>query len=51
VVETLEGAQGAAHVGPGRLARLVRRVPVAERGDPEGRTDSEQAAADHEAAP
>ena len=50
VVATVEGEQGAAAVGPGRLARLWRRVPVAERGAPEGRTDSEQAAADTEAA-
>ena len=50
VVATVEGEQGAAAVGPGRLARLLRRVPVAERGAPEGRTDSEQAAAETEAA-
>ncbi|HEU0103745.1 MAG TPA: SGNH/GDSL hydrolase family protein [Mycobacteriales bacterium] len=51
VVETVAGVQGAAAVGPGRLARLVRRVPVAERGEPEGRTDSEHAAAAQEAVP
>ena len=50
VVATVEGEQGAAAVGPGRLARLWRRVPVAGTGAPEGRTDSEQAAADTEAA-
>lgn len=44
VVETLEGEQGAAAVGPGRLARLRRRVPLAGRA-PEGRTDSEAVAA------
>jgi len=49
VVATVEGEQGAAAVGPGRLARLLRRVPVAERAAPEGRTASEQAAADTEA--
>lgn len=40
VVETVEGDQGAAAVGPGRLAWLRRRVPLAEGEDPEGRTDS-----------
>lgn len=49
VVETVRGAQGAAAAGPGRLARLVRRVPMAGRGAPEGRTPSEQGAADQEA--
>ncbi len=49
VVETVEGAQGAAAVGPGRLARLVRRVPLVGRVEPEGRTGSEQAAAADEA--
>lgn len=49
VVETVEGAQGAAAVGPGRLARLVRRVPLVGRGAPEGRTASEQSAVADEA--
>lgn len=39
-VETLEGEQGAAAVGPGRLARLRRLLPLAGRGEPEGRTDA-----------
>ena len=51
VVEALEGEQGAASAGPGRLARLVRRVPLVGRGDPEGRTRSEAAAAAQEASP
>jgi len=51
VVETVKGAQGAAAAGPGRLARLVRRVPLVGRGAPEGRTPSEQAAAADEAVP
>ncbi len=38
VVETVAGEQGAAAVGPGRLARLVRRVPLAAADAPEGRT-------------
>lgn len=49
VVQTVEGAQGAASAGPGRLARLVRRVPLVGRGEPEGRTASEQAAIADEA--
>jgi len=36
-VETVEGAEGAASVGPGRLARLRRRLPLVGRGSPEGR--------------
>jgi len=48
VVEALEGEQGAASAGPGRLARLVRRVPLVGR-EPEGRTPSEPAAAAAEA--
>ncbi len=51
VVEALEGEQGAASAGPGRLARLVRQVPLVGRGDPEGRTGSESAAAAEEASP
>lgn len=38
VVETVEGEQGAAAAGPGRLARLRRLLPLAGRGAPEGRT-------------
>ncbi len=49
VVETVAGEQGAAAVGPGRLAWLRWRVPLRGRGEPEGRTASEQAAADAEA--
>jgi lysophospholipase L1-like esterase len=37
VVETLEGEEGAAAVGPGRLARLVRRLPLVGRGAPDAR--------------
>ena len=37
-VETLEGSEGAAAVGPGRLARLRRRRPLAGRGAPDART-------------
>ncbi len=43
VVETVEGDQGAAAAGPGRLARLVRRVPLVGR-EPEGRTPGEPVA-------
>jgi lysophospholipase L1-like esterase len=38
VVETVEGEHGAAATGAGRLARLVRFVPLVGRGAPEGRT-------------
>ena len=34
VVETIEGAEGVAAVGPGRLVRLVRRLPLVGRGAP-----------------
>ena len=43
VVETVEGDQGAAATGPGRLARLVRHLPLVGRGAPEGRTETEPA--------
>ena len=46
-VETLPGGEGAASAGPGRLARLVRRVPlVGERGAPAPRTSDEDLAAE-----
>ena len=38
-VETVEGEEGVAAVGPGRLARLVRRLPLVGRGDPDQRED------------
>jgi lysophospholipase L1-like esterase len=38
-VEAVEGEAGA--TGPGRLARLVRRLPLVGRGEPEGRTQPE----------
>lgn len=41
VVEAVGGAQGAASVGPGRLARLVRRVPLVGPAAPEGRTEAD----------
>ena len=47
VVETVAGEQGAAAVGPGRLAWLRRRVPLP--GQPEGRTPSEREAVAAEA--
>ena len=34
-VESIPGEQGAAAVGPGRLVRLVRRLPVVGRGAPD----------------
>ena len=37
MVETLPGEQGAAAEGPGRLARVVRRLPVVGRGAPDPR--------------
>jgi hypothetical protein len=36
-VETVEGDEGAAEHG--RLARIVRRLPLVGRGAPEGPTD------------
>jgi len=50
-VEAVEGSDGAATAGPGRLVRLVRRVPLVGRGAPEGRTDDEETAAGTEALP
>jgi hypothetical protein len=38
-VETVEGEEGAAAVGPGRLVRLVRRLPLVGRGAPDERDD------------
>jgi len=46
-VETVEGDEGAAAVGPGRLVRLVRRLPLVGRGAPDERDDE---AADEEEA-
>ena len=46
VVETVEGEEGVASVGPGRLARLVRRLPLVGRGAPDERDEE---AADEEA--
>jgi lysophospholipase L1-like esterase len=40
-VETLPGAEGVASAGPGRLARLVRRLPLVGRGAPESREPDE----------
>ena len=37
-VETLEGDEGVAAAGPGRLARLTRRLPLVGRGAPAPRT-------------
>jgi lysophospholipase L1-like esterase len=38
-METVEGEEGAASVGPGRLVRLVRRLPLVGRGAPDERDD------------
>ena len=38
-LETVEGEEGIAAVGPGRLARLVRRLPLVGRGAPDSRDD------------
>jgi lysophospholipase L1-like esterase len=37
MVESLPGEQGAAAVGPGRLVRVVRRLPLVGRGAPDER--------------
>ena len=39
VVETVEGDEGVASVGPGRLVRLVRRLPLVGRGAPDERDE------------
>lgn len=39
MVETLPGEQGAAAEGPGRLARVVRRLPLVGRGAPDARVE------------
>jgi lysophospholipase L1-like esterase len=44
-VETLPGVDGAASAGPGRLARLRRRIPLAGRGEPEALREDTAAAA------
>jgi hypothetical protein len=49
-VETLEGGEGAASAGPGRLARLRRRVPIVGGGAPAGPTSEEDLAAEAESA-
>ena len=43
-VEAVPGGDGAASAGPGRLARLVRRVPLVGRGAPAGPTSAEDLA-------
>jgi lysophospholipase L1-like esterase len=43
-VETIEGGEGAASAGPGRLARLRRRLPVVGGGAPAGPTSAEDLA-------
>ena len=45
-VETVEGGEGAAAAGPGRLARLRRRVPIGGGGAPAGPTSAEDLAAE-----
>ncbi|MCW2673933.1 MAG: lipolytic enzyme family [Frankiales bacterium] len=42
-VETVEGDEGVAAVGPGRLVRLVRRLPLVGRGAPDERDDEASA--------
>jgi lysophospholipase L1-like esterase len=49
-VETLEGGEGAASAGPGRLARLRRRVPIVGGGAPAGPTSAEDLAAEVDSA-
>ncbi len=40
-VETVPGEEGVAAAGPGRLARLVRRLPVVGRGAPDRREEED----------
>jgi lysophospholipase L1-like esterase len=49
-VEAIPGGEGAASAGPGRLARLVRRVPLVGRGEPAPRTPEEDLPEDEPAA-
>jgi lysophospholipase L1-like esterase len=51
VVETVEGEEGVAAVGPGRLVRLVRRLPLVGRGAPDARDDDAVPDADSDAEP
>jgi lysophospholipase L1-like esterase len=48
-VETVEGQEGVAAVGPGRLVRLVRRLPLVGRGAPDVREEDggEESDGDH----
>ena len=41
VVENLPGEEGVAAVGPGRLARLVRHLPLVGRGAPDARLEED----------
>ena len=50
VVEPLEGARADAEATPGRLSRLVRRLPLVGRGEPEGRDTEDVANPDTETA-
>jgi lysophospholipase L1-like esterase len=50
-VETLPGKEGVAAVGPGRLARLVRRLPVVGRGAPDHRVEDVDPVAEEGAVP
>ncbi|GAC1443907.1 MAG: SGNH/GDSL hydrolase family protein [Mycobacteriales bacterium] len=45
-VETVKGGEGAAAAGPGRLARLRRRLPIVGGGAPAGPTSAEDLAAE-----
>jgi lysophospholipase L1-like esterase len=53
MVETVPGEQGVAAAGPGRLARVVRRLPIVGRGAPDARVpeDSNQAVSEDTEAP
>lgn len=43
-VETVEGAEGVAAAGPGRLVRLVRWLPLVGRGEPDVREEGQDGA-------
>lgn len=49
-VETVQGEEGIAAAGPGRLVRLVRRLPLVGRGAPDER-EADEAAESEERAP
>jgi lysophospholipase L1-like esterase len=44
ILETVPGQEGVAAIGPGRLTRLVRRLPLVGRGEPDRRVEDDEQA-------